>query len=102
MAGPPAGRCILELVPGRKLVTYWSYAGDGDSVVAWTLEGSSGRTRLTLSHTGFDPAVNREDYRLGWLGFILPLQARFALGPRWSRVATDGYAAEATTVPAGG
>jgi uncharacterized protein YndB with AHSA1/START domain len=85
---------ILELVPDERLKLDWSYAGEPDTVVSWQLAGNSGRTRLTLVHTGFDPPVDREDYRHGWLGFLVPLEARAELGARWSRVVTDGYAVE--------
>jgi uncharacterized protein YndB with AHSA1/START domain len=85
---------ILELDPDKKLTLDWSYSGEPDTVVSWQLAGSGGRTRMTLVHTGFDPDTNREDYRHGWLGFLVPLKARAELGEQWSRVKTDGYSVE--------
>jgi uncharacterized protein YndB with AHSA1/START domain len=85
---------IFELEADHKLVTDWHYKGEPDTIVTWQLDGSGGRTRLTLVHTGFDPETNREDYRHGWLGMLVPLKARAELGEKWSRVRTDGYKAE--------
>ena len=86
---------ILKLDPGSRLVTDWHYKDEPPTIVTWQLEGSAGKTRLTLAHTGFDPASNREDYRHGWLGFLVPFKARAELGDKWSRIHTDGYTVEA-------
>lgn len=85
---------ILELEPGTKLVTDWHYAGEPPTVVTWQLAGSGGKTRLTLAHTGFEEGKDREDYRHGWLGFLVPFKARAELGEAWTRVQTDGYKVE--------
>jgi uncharacterized protein YndB with AHSA1/START domain len=85
---------ILELEPGARLVTDWHYTGEPDTVVTWQLESSGGKTRITLTHTGFDADDDREDYRHGWLGFLVPFKARAELGEHWTRVQTDGYKVE--------
>jgi uncharacterized protein YndB with AHSA1/START domain len=85
---------ILDLEDGGKLVTDWHFHGEPPTIVTWQLEGSGGKTRLTLTHTGFDPGSDREDYRHGWLGFLVPFKARAELGEAWSRILTDGYQVE--------
>jgi uncharacterized protein YndB with AHSA1/START domain len=61
---------ILDLVPGEKLSYSWAHAGDPETVVTWTLEGSGGKTRLELVHSGFGDR-DTEDFRTGWLKHIL-------------------------------
>lgn len=52
LANDPNPAKILELEPARRFSLDWGGAG----VSAWELEGSEGRTRLTLVQSGFDAA----------------------------------------------
>lgn len=54
---------VLELEPGRKLSVDWGETGVG----TWELEGSAGKTRLTLVQSGFDQS--NPPYA-AWGGFL--------------------------------
>ena len=64
---------ILEIVPDEKLSYSWAHGGDPDTIVTWSLEGSDGRTRLVLVHSGFGER-DTEDFRTGWLKHALWLK----------------------------
>jgi uncharacterized protein YndB with AHSA1/START domain len=49
-ANDPSPAKVVELEPGRKFSVDWGEAGVG----SWELEGSEGKTRLTLVQSGFD------------------------------------------------
>ncbi|HUS15510.1 MAG TPA: SRPBCC domain-containing protein [Chloroflexia bacterium] len=69
---------IVEIEPPTKLVYGWA----GTHVVTWTLEGSGGKTRLLIVHSGFDPdAIPGE--RLGWLNFMTWIGSMSEVGPSW-------------------
>ena len=74
---------ILDLEPRRKLSYSWQYGDDPETIVTWTLDGSGGRTRLTLVHNGFAPDRHTEDYRTGWLKFMNELKSMVEIGPSW-------------------
>lgn len=60
---------ILNLDSPNLLAYSWAYPTEPETVVRWELEGSQGRTRLTVIHTGFgDRPVG--DYQVGWLAFL--------------------------------
>jgi uncharacterized protein YndB with AHSA1/START domain len=61
---------ILELIPNKELSLHWEYAQEPDTVLTWTLDGSGGKTRLTLVHSGFAPSRHNADYQVGWLNFM--------------------------------
>ena len=64
---------ILNLDAPSRLVYSWGYTGEPDSVVTWELEGSGGRTRVTVIHSGFgDRAVG--DYESGWMSFLVKIR----------------------------
>ena len=48
----PGGAKFVEFEPGRKAALRFA---DGETT-SWVLEGSDGKTRLTVVHSGFDPA----------------------------------------------
>ncbi|WP_433433928.1 SRPBCC domain-containing protein [Nonomuraea sp. CA-141351] len=50
LANDPSPAKVLELEPGRKFSLDWGGTGVG----TWELEGSEGKTRLTLVQSGFD------------------------------------------------
>jgi uncharacterized protein YndB with AHSA1/START domain len=74
---------ILDLVPNQRLSYSWHHEGEPDTIVTWTLEGSSGRTRLLLVHSGFQADRESEDFRTGWLKHVLWLKALLEEGPSW-------------------
>ena len=67
---------ITEVVPRRRLVHTWRYAGhEGDSVVRFELLAEGGKTRLRLTHTGLGsfpktPAFARANFKTGWTHLI--------------------------------
>jgi uncharacterized protein YndB with AHSA1/START domain len=75
--GEPAR--ILELEPDRKVSIDWGHNGVG----TWELEGSDGKTRLTMVQSGFD----RTPYA-GWLGSVSGLAElrRFNEMADWSPI----------------
>lgn len=75
---------ILELLPDEKLS--YSWLGEGDNpptVVTWTLEGSSGQTRLTLVHSGFAPDAPTGGIQAGWLNFSSWVKSLAEYGQGW-------------------
>ena len=77
---------ILEIEKNRKLSYSWEYPNEPDTVVTWKLEGSGGKTRLTLVHSGFAPDRNMEDYQIGWLHFLNRMKFLAEVGEDWQRV----------------
>jgi uncharacterized protein YndB with AHSA1/START domain len=64
---------IVDLAARHRLAYTWAYPGEPESVVYWELEGSGGRTRLTITHSGFgDRGVG--DYEAGWTGFLVTIR----------------------------
>jgi uncharacterized protein YndB with AHSA1/START domain len=76
---------ILELVPDERLAYAGAMSPDGpEMVVTWTLEGSGGRTRLTLVHSGFAPDQRSDDLRNGWLNFLSFVKSLVEDGAGWT------------------
>ncbi len=105
---------ILDLAPGEKLSYSWRSDKEDVSgtVVTWEVEGSAGRTRLTLVHSGFAPERAGTDYGLGWLDFMNRIKMMVESGDPWEkphlrireRSDTDLYipsAGIAASIPAG-
>ena len=64
---------IIDLAAPSRLAYTWAYPPEPESVVTWELEGSGGRTRVTVMHTGFgDRGV--ADYETGWTGFLVTIR----------------------------
>jgi uncharacterized protein YndB with AHSA1/START domain len=76
---------ILELEPARKLAYSWHWS-DTETVVTWELEGSEGKTHLTLVHSGFGPGPANEGYEVGWAAFVVSLKRMLELGDAWRRI----------------
>jgi len=80
---------ILDLVPDEKLVFDWTWTGkeqpEPATTVTWTLEGSGGKTHLTLVHSGFAPDRACQDYQVGWLHFLNRLKFLVEVGPTWQK-----------------
>ena len=79
---------ILELDPERRLAYSWRRPGDPDTVVTWELEGSGGRTHLTLVHSGFVDARSAGGYQVGWSAFLASFKRMHEIEGRWRPVQT--------------
>ena len=76
---------ILDIKANNKLSYSWEYPDEPDTVVTWRLEGSAGKTRLTLVHSGFAPDRNMEDYQIGWLHFLNRIKFLAEVGTGWQK-----------------
>ena len=67
---------ITEVIPQKKLVHTWRYAGhEGESVVTWELFAEGDKTRLKLTHEGLEtfpksPLFAREKFNAGWTSIV--------------------------------
>ena len=77
---------VLELVANEKLSYQWEYEHEPETVVTWTLEGSGGKTRLTLVHSGFAAKRDMGDYHIGWMHFLNRIKFLTELGDAWQKV----------------
>lgn len=64
---------ITEIVPEKKLSYTWAVKDKlSDTLVTYELEDQNGKTKLTLTHSGWDKAklttegTHRDDYNNGW------------------------------------
>jgi hypothetical protein len=89
----PGGARFVELEPGRKATLRFA---DGFTS-SWELDGSDGKTRLTLGQSGFDHANPPYPGWAGWLSGIAALRRYHEL-PRWRSIWRQ---VEITDVPAG-
>jgi uncharacterized protein YndB with AHSA1/START domain len=89
----PGGAKFVEFVPGRKAALRFA---DGETT-SWELEGSDGKTRLTIVHSGFDPANPPYTGWAGWLSGLAELRRYHEL-PRWRSIWRQ---IEVAGVPAG-
>lgn len=71
---------ILELVPNERLVIDIPQMS---TVMTWTLEGSGGKTRLTLVHSGFAPDTDNSGIYTGWLNFMSWIKSISEYGDGW-------------------
>ncbi len=77
----PGGAKFVEFEPGRKATLRFA-DGMTDS---WELEGSDGKTRLTVVESGFDPANPPYPGWTGWLGGLAALRRYHEL-PQWRSI----------------
>jgi len=88
----PGGAKFVEFEPGRKATLRFA---DGETT-SWELESSDGKTRLTMVHSGFDPANPPYPGWAGWLGGIAGLRRYHELPRRrsiWRQVEIAGVPA---------
>ncbi|MGE3288376.1 MAG: SRPBCC domain-containing protein [Pseudonocardia sp.] len=88
----PGGARFVEFEPGRRAALRFA---DGETT-SWELDGSDGRTRLTMMHSGFDPANPPYPGWAGWLAGIAGLRRYHELpGSRaiWREVEIAGVPA---------
>jgi uncharacterized protein YndB with AHSA1/START domain len=78
---------ILDLEPGARLTYSWESNKPeiDETIVTWELEGSAGRTRLTIVHSGFAPDRACLDYGLGWTDFLNRIKQMVEVGDAWTR-----------------
>lgn len=77
----PGGIKFVEFEPGRKATLRFA-DGQTDS---WELDGSDGKTRLTLMSSGFDPDHPPYPGWAGWLSGVAELRRYHEL-PRWRTI----------------
>jgi uncharacterized protein YndB with AHSA1/START domain len=79
---------ILDLQPDKALEYSWNYAETGDTVVRWELEGSKGKTKITLVHSGFNEKDRKASggYSFGWQAFLVSLRRMLEVGPSWRAI----------------
>jgi hypothetical protein len=75
------GARFVEFEPGRKATLRFA---DG-MLDSWELDGSGGRTRLTVVQSGFDPANPPYPGWAGWLGGLAGLRRYHEL-PTWRSI----------------
>lgn len=78
---------ILDIAPGERLSYSWRSDKEDavGTVVTWEVEGSAGRTRLTLVHSGFAPDRAGTDYGLGWLDYMNRIKQMVEAGDHWEK-----------------
>jgi uncharacterized protein YndB with AHSA1/START domain len=88
----PGGAKFVEFEPGRKATLRYA---DG-MIDSWELEGSDGKTRLTVVQSGFDPTNPPYPGWVGWLGGLAALRRYHELpGTRsiWRQIEFPGVPA---------
>jgi uncharacterized protein YndB with AHSA1/START domain len=78
----PGGARFVEFEPGRRAAL--RFAADGETT-SWELDGSDGKTRLTMVHSGFDPANPPYSAWGGWLSGLAELR-RYHEVPQWRTI----------------
>ncbi|MDM0033832.1 SRPBCC domain-containing protein [Variovorax sp. J22P271] len=78
------GGRYLELVPERKLVFEWAWAGTPERVsrVTVLIEPQGHGSELTLHHERFADEAARDGHRHGWTGSMAKLEALLGLSQR--------------------
>ncbi len=77
----PGGAKFVEFEPGRKAALRFA----DNETTTWELDGSDGRTRLTIVHSGFDPANPPYSAWGGWLSGFAELRRYHEL-PDWRSI----------------
>lgn len=72
---PVGATQIVEIVPSERLVHSWEYSNEPPTQVSWVIQGSSGTTTLTLTHSGFGDYDKIDGYVQGWAAFLAKLKA---------------------------
>ncbi len=81
--GPDGGILqILSIDPEREFALRWDF-GDQQTFLTWTLEGSGGKTRLTIVHSGFGSDERVDGLNVGWLHFLLWVKSLVEVGADW-------------------
>lgn len=85
-------RRIVAIEAPNLLSFTWVYPPETEeTLVTWKLEDlGGGLTRLSLTHSGFAPDYDDEEYRAGWFSFLAIIKGICELGQRWQRVSIKG------------
>jgi uncharacterized protein YndB with AHSA1/START domain len=75
---------LLDLVEDEVVEYSWREPDSGN-VVRWQLDGSGGRTHITLVHSGFG-GRDTSGYQLGWQAFLSTLRRMLELGDGWRKI----------------
>ena len=87
-AADPEPGTITDVTTGRRMTVTWA-----DVATTWELADSGGRTRLTISNSGFDPAHPPRSTWMGWLAGVAELRRYCELAgwtPIWQQVEVPG------------
>ena len=90
-ADPEPG-AISDFAAGHRMTVSWP-----DVSTTWELTESGGRTRLTFSNSGFDPAHPPRGMWMGWLAGVAELRRYCELtgwSPSWHQVDVPGLLVE--------
>ncbi|MEQ0563250.1 SRPBCC family protein [Amycolatopsis sp. NEAU-NG30] len=85
----PGGARFVEFEPGRKAALRFI----DNETTTWELDGSDGKTRLTIVHSGFDPSNPPYSAWGGWLGGLAELRRYHELAnwrTIWRRIEVAG------------
>jgi len=82
---------IVAFEPDAKLAYSWRFEQEPDTVVTWTLEGSDKRTRLTLTHVGFQDDSLFDAYVTGWSKFLNRVKHLVEGGDVWERAVAAAH-----------
>ncbi|MDX3195273.1 SRPBCC domain-containing protein [Streptomyces sp. MN03-5084-2B] len=85
----PGGAKFVEFEPGRKAALRFL----DNETTTWELDGSDGKTRLTIVHSGFDPSNPPYSAWGGWLGGLAELRRYHELADWrtiWRRIEVTG------------
>ncbi len=76
---------VTEFEAGKKITYVWEGYEDifPETVTTWTLEGSGGRTRLTLVQSGFVTDLYQDGLYIGWHFFISWLRSLVEYDGQW-------------------
>jgi len=93
----PGGAKFVEFEPGRKAALLFA----DNETTTWELDGSDGKTRLTIVHSGFDPANPPYSAWGGWLGGVAELRRYHEVAhwrPIWRQIEVAGLPAGLITI----
>ena len=85
---------ILELIPNERLTHDWATSDDEPPmVVRWELEGSGGRTHLTVVQSGFSSEAHAAGWSVGLASRVASLKRMLEVGVDWRPVERLQHAA---------
>ena len=85
---------ILELVPNERLAFDWRQGGGGsETVIRWELEGSDGKTHLTVVQSGFVSEGEAASWTIALASRVASLKRMLEVGAGWRPVERLQYTA---------
>jgi uncharacterized protein YndB with AHSA1/START domain len=82
---------ILSMQPDREIAYGWTYAGEPETVVTWSLLPAEQGTKLTLVHQGFVDTILDRPYRTGWTKFVNRVKHLVESGAGWKPARTVAH-----------